>query len=109
MPVNKISISKKGSFTKLKGKTVIVTGADSGISKAIALKYLEEDIKCVLVDLKNLHKLHLLLEDQFITLTADISKKEDIQQILSTTLQNFNKVDILFNSAGIFDMRPLLD
>lgn len=36
-------------------------------------------------------------------------KKEDIQQILSTTLQNFNKVDILFNGAGIFDMRPLLD
>ncbi|WP_370552899.1 MULTISPECIES: SDR family NAD(P)-dependent oxidoreductase [unclassified Commensalibacter] len=56
----------------------MVTGADSGISKAIALKYLEEDIKCVLVDLKNLHELHLLLEDQFITLTADISKKEDI-------------------------------
>lgn len=36
-------------------------------------------------------------------------KKEDIQQILSTTLQNFNKVDILFNGAGIFDMRHLLD
>ncbi|MFS2220768.1 SDR family NAD(P)-dependent oxidoreductase [Commensalibacter sp. ESL0382] len=36
-------------------------------------------------------------------------KKEDIQQILSTTFQNLNKVDILFNGTGIFDMRPLLD
>ncbi len=47
---------------KLKSKTTIITGAGSGISKAIALQYLKEDANCVLVDLKNLNELQLLLE-----------------------------------------------
>lgn len=98
---------------KLKDKTAIITGAGSGISAAVAKKYLEEGARCVLVDLKNVKEkfnpLKKTYPDQIVTLTTDISKKENISHIVSTSVQHFNQIDILFNGAGIFDMRPLLE
>lgn len=98
---------------RLKNKTAIITGAGSGISEAIAKKYLEEGANCVLVDLKNLEEkftpLKQTYSNRIVTINADISKKENIIHIVSSAVQYFNQIDILFNGAGIFDMRPLLE
>jgi len=40
---------------------------------------------------------------------ADVTTREGIEEIVRTTLARFGRIDILFNNAAIFDMRPLLE
>lgn len=98
---------------KLQNKTAIITGAGSGISEAIAKKYLEEGANCVLVDLKNVEEKFAPLKEQYknkiVTVTADISQDEEIEKIVTTALKAFGEINILVNGAGIYGMRPLLE
>lgn len=98
---------------RLQNKTAIITGAGSGISEAIAKKYLEEGANCVLVDLKNVEEKFTPLKEQYknkiVTVIADISKEEDIANIVTTAIKEFGEINILFNGAGIYGMRPFLE
>ena len=47
--------------------------------------------------------------ERVLTLSADVTRRDDIQRIVASTLERFGKIDILFNNAALFDMRPLLD
>ena len=38
-----------------------------------------------------------------------MTKREDIQRIADATVERFGGIDILFNNAALFDMRPILD
>jgi D-sorbitol dehydrogenase (acceptor) len=98
---------------RLQGKVAILTGAASGIGEAVARRYLEEGARCVLVDVKPANEFaHALREtdgDRVLTLSADVTKREDIARIVEQTVQRFGQIDILFNNAALFDMRPILD
>lgn len=98
---------------RLENKTAIVTGAGSGISEEVAKTYLKEGANCVLVDLKNLDEQFAPLAEKYknkiAVVRADISKKDDIAHVVETAVNKFNQVDILFNGAGIFDMRSILE
>jgi D-sorbitol dehydrogenase (acceptor) len=98
---------------KLQGKVAILTGAASGIGEAVALRYLEEGARCVLVDCKPVddfaHALRERFAGRFHALEADVTRREDIERIVGASLERFGQIDILFNNAAIFDMRPLLD
>lgn len=98
---------------KLTNKTAIITGAGSGISNAIAKKFLEEGANCVLVDVKHVDEAFVPLKDKYknriVTVTADISKIEDIEKTVLTAVKVFGEVNILLNGAGIYGMRPLLE
>ena len=97
---------------KLAHKTAILTGAASGIGIAVARRYLQEGASCLLVDLKLNDTLQTLAADhpdQVALLSADVTRREDIAAIVSTAVQHFGGIDILYNNAAIFDMHPLLD
>ncbi|WP_225033990.1 L-iditol 2-dehydrogenase [Paraburkholderia sp. XV] len=98
---------------RLQGKVAILTGAASGIGEAVARRYLDEGACCVLADLKPANEFaHALREtdgDRVLTISADVTKREDIARIVEQTVQRFGQIDILFNNAALFDMRPLLD
>lgn len=98
---------------RLDNKTAIITGAGSGISEAIAKKYSEEGANCVLVDLKNVEEkftpLKNIYKNKIVTITADISKTEEIEKIITTAINTFGAINILVNGAGIYGMRPLLE
>jgi D-sorbitol dehydrogenase (acceptor) len=91
----------------------ILTGAASGIGEAVARRYLDEGARCVLVDVKPADSFaHALREadgDRVLTVSADVTRRDDIQRIVTSTLERFGQIDILFNNAALFDMRPLLD
>ncbi|WP_206997476.1 L-iditol 2-dehydrogenase [Trinickia mobilis] len=98
---------------KLQDKVAILTGAASGIGEAVALRYLDEGAKCVLVDVKPAAKFAQRLSEthpeRVHVVSADVTRREDIEGIVAITVQHFGGVDILFNNAALFDMRPLLD
>ena len=98
---------------RLQDKVAILTGTASGIGEAVAQRYLDEGARCVLVDLKPADAYARRLQDAYgdrvLTLSADVTRREDIERIVAGTIKRFGQVDILFNNAALFDMRPLLD
>ena len=98
---------------QLKDKIAIVTGAAAGIGEAVVRRYLDEGAKVVVVDVKPQTELETTYGDvpaeQIVLMRADVTTREGIEEIVRTTLARFGRIDILFNNAAIFDMRPLLE
>ncbi|MFC0398382.1 L-iditol 2-dehydrogenase [Paraburkholderia rhizosphaerae] len=98
---------------RLQDKVAILTGAASGIGEAVARRYLDEGARCALVDVKPAGEFGDALRDahgeRVLTISADVTRREDIERIVAQTIRRFGRVDILFNNAALFDMRPLLD
>jgi len=96
---------------RLENKIAIITGASGGIGRAVALSYLSEGAKVLLTDKEK--NQDSLFQEYFengraINILGDISDRKVINEIVSKTIDQFDKVDILFNCAGIFNMAPFL-
>ncbi|MFM0608525.1 L-iditol 2-dehydrogenase [Paraburkholderia sediminicola] len=98
---------------QLKDKVAIVTGAAVGIGEAVVRRYLDEGAMVVVVDVKPQAELENTYSDvpaeRIVLIRADVTKREGIEGIVRATVERFGRVDILFNNAAIFDMRPLLE
>ncbi len=90
---------------EIKNKVVIVTGASSGIGEAAAREFGREGAKVVLAA-RRVEKLQMLAQEinstgaETLVVQADLSKLEDIQKLVSQTLETFGRIDILVNNAG---------
>jgi D-sorbitol dehydrogenase (acceptor) len=97
----------------LQDKVAIVTGAASGIGEAVARRYLDEGARCLLVDVKPADEFGMRHagsgSGRVAALQADVTQRADIERIVSTAVERFGAVDILFNNAALFDMGPILD
>jgi D-sorbitol dehydrogenase (acceptor) len=98
---------------QLKDKIAIVTGAAVGIGEAVVRRYLDEGARVVVVDVKQQAELEKTYSDvpveRIVLIQADVTKRDGIEGIVRATVERFGRVDILFNNAAIFDMRPLLE
>jgi len=91
----------------VKGKVVIVTGASSGIGEATAREFGREGAKVVLAA-RRVERLESLAQEiaemktgaETLVVPADLSKLEDIQALVSQTLDRFGRIDVLVNNAG---------
>jgi dehydrogenase/reductase SDR family member 7B len=95
----------------LKGKVVVVTGASSGIGKACAMAFSAAGAHMVLAsrNLDNLNDVATAIrknEKELLVLTCDVTKEEDCKNLINSTIERFNKIDILICNAGI-SMRAL--
>lgn len=91
---------------ELRGKTAVVTGAASGIGKALAAKACAEGMNVVLADVEQgaLAKTRDELGDRahnLITVAVDVSQPQAVEELASKTLDTFGSVDLLFNNAGV--------
>ena len=89
-------------------KTVIITGASSGIGESAA-KYFSQQGANVVMAARNIDKLRALAEklgSKTIAIQADVTNEEDCKQIISKSIEVFGHIDILINNAGI-SMRAL--
>ena len=88
----------------LSKKTALVTGATSGIGKAIALLFLKNGASVIGVG-TNKDKAQKLLEeassDRLRVEICDVSSKEDVEKLFATVFSVFPNLDILVNNAGI--------
>jgi 3-oxoacyl-[acyl-carrier protein] reductase len=91
---------------KLKDRVTIVTGGAKGIGKAIALTFVREGAKVVLVDIDRL-KLETVKDEikrgkgEAVAISCDITKNVDVVEMVRQTYQMFGRIDILVNNAGI--------
>src|SRR5208282_348094 len=94
------------AMEELKGKTAVVTGAASGIGKALAAKACSEGMNVVLVDVEEgaLAKVRDELvrgAPKVISVVADVSQPQAVDELARETLDAFGSVDLLFNNAGV--------
>ena len=87
-----------------KNKTVIVTGASSGIGEETAKAFLSSGAKVILVS-RNKEKMEASFESydksQYAIYPFDLSRLDEIDSFVTTIIKNEGAIDILFNNAGI--------
>jgi len=91
---------------RFEDKVVIITGAGGGIGSATAKKLYNEGASLTLVDLKKEAIDKLIADNHFnadriLSVTADVSKKEDAVNYVNQTVERFGKIDGFFNNAGV--------
>lgn len=91
---------------RLANKVSIITGASSGIGKAIAERFSEEGATVVIADLpsSNGEEVAKQIRDrggEAIFIPTDVSKEEQIENLVKQTIERYKKIDILHNNAGI--------
>ena len=105
----------KGS-NKLKGKVAIITGGDSGIGRAVAISYVKEGAKVVIVYLneeRDARETELYIKrlgGECLLISGDVKDRSFCEHIVNETLKKYGKIDILVNNAGVqFQQKSLLD
>lgn len=90
----------------MKGKVVVITGASSGIGKALAEKFAAEGSNLVISarQADKLNELKSSLEKFKVkvhSVVCDVSKEEQCKHLISEAVQQFSTIDVLINNAGI--------
>jgi NAD(P)-dependent dehydrogenase (short-subunit alcohol dehydrogenase family) len=88
---------------KLEGKVAIITGAAAGIGAASAELFAREGANVVAVDLDSatLRTVAQKIGSACEPIEADVSRRQDVDRVLQTTLDRHGRLDILFNNVGI--------
>ena len=99
---------------QLQGKTALITGASRGIGKAIALKLAEEGANIVFTHLSSVEQGQEVIKEleklnvEALGYHANVASFDNAQALIETTMQKFNRIDILINNAGITRDKLLL-
>lgn len=100
---------------RLQDKVALVTGASSGIGKAIATRFVAEGARVVInhrptpQDVEAADALASQLSPAALAVAADVSRRDDVQRMLDIAIARFGRVDIAVNNAGIEIKQPFLD
>ncbi|MDN5200224.1 SDR family oxidoreductase [Fulvivirgaceae bacterium BMA10] len=97
----------------MKAKTVIITGASTGIGRAIAKLFLDRGNNVIMnsASEENLEKTYKEFgsPSNAITVAGDVSNRKVGEKLVRTAIDNFGSIDILINNAGVFQPKPFLD
>ena len=91
------------SWLGLKGKTAIVTGAASGIGKAVAQAFLDNGANVVVCDMNPNEPSFDIHEGsgEMLYVVTNVTQLDSINAMVKATVDKFGKIDILVNNAGI--------
>lgn len=91
----------------LKGRTAIITGSGRGIGKAIAMKLASYGANIVINDIPQSDYAEETCEEikelgvDSIVVKGDVRKSEDVEKLISETMDKFGRIDIFVNNAGV--------
>ncbi len=91
---------------RLKDKIALVTGSSRGVGRAVALAYAKTGAKVVINYTANEKAAADVVREienmgsEAISVKADVAQKSDVEHLVSTAIERFEKLDILVNNAG---------
>src|ERR1700722_16722791 len=97
----------KRPIMSLKGKVAIVTGGNSGIGLSIVLELARQGANIVIDYVAHpeatdeLVKQIAVLGEQAVGVKADVSKIADLKVLIAAAIENFGRLDIMINNAGV--------
>ncbi len=102
------------SSSGLADSSVIVTGAGSGIGRAAALRFAQEDANVVVADLNGDAAQAVVAEIQAaggtaVAVTGDLSDPTVVGEVVAAAVDTFGGLDVLVNNAGIMDRMSAAD
>lgn len=90
----------------IKGKAIAITGASSGMGKAIAIELAKNGAKVVL-GARRTEQLQQLVEEikstggEATCTTIDVKNKADLVRLVNTAVEHYGKLDVIVNNAGV--------
>ena len=103
----KVSYGRIDNFSTWVGKTVVISGASSGIGEELCLQYAKLGANIVLSARREekLHKVSAACISNGAKATAvircDVSKKDDCEALITKSIDSFGKIDVLILNAGV--------
>jgi NAD(P)-dependent dehydrogenase (short-subunit alcohol dehydrogenase family) len=98
----------------LEGKVALVTGASQGLGRALALACAKEGANLV-ISSRSADALEPVAEEaralgvEVLAVPADVSRSEDVQELVDATAERFGKIDVLVNNAGLLGPRVRIE
>lgn len=91
---------------KLKGKTVVVTGASSGIGRSTVLDFAEKQVKAIILVSRNKELISQVSTEigdkcESMIFSCDVSNNTEVSKMAKDVLSVYDHIDILVNNAGI--------
>lgn len=99
-------------YKDLKGKTVVVTGASSGIGKAVALRFGQEQAHVILNYNSNPDPIEEMVREiegyggRAVGVQGNVSSEDDVKGLIQTAHEHFGSLDVMVNNAGIENEVP---
>ena len=86
-------------------KVMLITGATSGVGKALAEHYHKKNYKLILVggSKEKVDKQSKKFKKNTLFICADLTKSKDVKRIVSESIAKFKKIDILIANAGLYE------
>ncbi|CAJ1314670.1 SDR family oxidoreductase [Paenibacillus sp. PK4536] len=93
---------------RLEHKVAVITGAASGMGKAIALLFAQEGAKVVVSDIQK-EAAQITVDEieasggQAVAIATNVTQEQEVQQLIQKAVEEYGTLDILVNNAGIMD------
>ena len=94
-------------------KVAVVTGAARGIGLAISKKFLEEGYRVAILDIDQKTLSQTMKQDfdtnNVLGLECDVAEPDQVDQSVNRVVEQFGRIDVLVNNAGIAEFKPMLE
>ena len=94
-------------------KVAVVTGAARGIGLAISKKFLEEGYQIAILDIDQKTLLQTIKQDfdtnNVLGLECDVAEPDQVDPSVNRVLEQFGRIDVMVNNAGIAEFKPMLE
>jgi glucose 1-dehydrogenase len=100
---------------KLQEKVAIVTGADTGIGKAVAMRFAQEGARVVIDYLGEAEPARALVDaienfgGRAYAVEANIAEPEQVSTLVKEAVKHFGQLDVIVNNAGVEEKHPFLE